>query len=652
MAKNTEEEFDLPQIWEDIQQSRSDKTSESRLWDLVRAYLEDKQNGLAMDTRTNTLVASTVAAPYGGTRGRLQFNIMKSAYRTLTSMLTVNVPGIRSRPASPSIEDIVKAQSNELAAQYWWHEQHVPDVAKRKLIPWLITTGNAFMHVRYSSNQKKVIPEVVSPYDCYPEPNNIDPDEVAWWAIRKMMSKKDLIKLFPDYKQVIEDYGQESKREQRGQYTDDKTPRGSVDVYYVYWKDGKCGICLGEDWLYKSKTPTGYLTFFRFTYFAGKLWGHSPFVSMIDHQTAINRRKNMELDSADLMANPVWMVPVGSVVNPDAISNKPGKVIQFNHLTGAPQRVSGVSMPPDFASGTAQLQSEAYEMLGLNSVQLGKRVIGVTSGKGMEVLADKSTSQLQMTMSDLELGLTEVTSNALRLIKTFYSEGMLIRMLDDSGRVVYEQLQTQDFDEDPEVFLQSDTLFRTDLQDMEARTLDLYDRKMIPADEAMKRLTYSLGSYQANKKMRSWAHAQKLLVVATGAKGLDKGIEIFPTDDLEAILEVFNEFMQTDDFYNNTPPERQDYIAGIVAAVGANGKMTPDQLAEAANARIWPVQPKDDRATVQYLGSTGSPMAQAQIADQASMMSDKAEAMQSAMEGVASQAPQGTPAPAMAMPVQ
>lgn len=643
-------QVDLPDIYEDILESRTEKVIETRVWDLVRAFLEDKQTGLVFDTRTGMLAQSSQRSA----RGTLQFNLLKPGYRTLTSMLTINVPGIKTRPASGSIDDIVKSQSNDLAALYWWHSEKLPELVKRKLLPWLIETGNGFVHTRYSSDQQKVVATVVSPYDCYPEPGNIDPEEVQWWAVKQAVPKADLVKRFPKQKDAIEQYGDDAKRDQMGQFQDAKVPKGRVDVYYCYWRDGKCGIALGHDWLWTAEKPFGYLTFFRYTYFAGKLWSDGPFKSVLDHQSAINRRENAELDSADLCANPMWMVPTGSLVNPSALSNKPGKVAEFNPVVGPPQRVMGVTMPPDFAGRTASLQAEVYEMLGLNAVMLGKRVIGVGSGKGMEVLADKSAGQLQMTMSDLEIGLVDVTTSALKLIKRFYKEPLLVKMLGQEGRIVSESLDVENFDDAPEVFFQADSLFRSDIQDMEARTMDLYDRKLIDPDEATQRLQFSLGAYRANKKMMAWAHAQKLLAAAAGKLGANKGIEILPSDDLKSIGEVFQEFMQTDDYYA-LPISRQDYIAAILASLSAGGNMTADQLAEASKKRIWPAQPHNPVQAQQMNVAAGSPQAQAQIAGQADQMQQLGAAMgpdqvgkamdqQGALAGAASAAPGVGPA--------
>ncbi len=624
----------LPEIWEDIRQSREEKLQESRLWDLIRAFLEDRQNQLAFDLRNNQITASSTVATYNpGGRGRVQFNVLKPVYRTLASLLSTNVPGIRTIPASPSIEDIVKSEATMLAGQYYWRDTNIQQTVGSKLVPWLLATGNGFLCTKYSPQRKKVITECPSPYDVYPEPGCIDPDEVNWWAIKQLIRKKDLQAAYPDHAKEIDDYAQEATRDQMGLFQDSRLPKDRVDVYTVYWRDGRYGVCIGKTWLFggdgDTYVPEGTtpLVFIRYTHFAGKLWGHSPFVSAIDLQTTYNRRRNMELDAADQMANPVWLVPTGSVTNVNSISNKPGKVIPFNPVAGAPTRVPGVSMPPDFSAGTQQLVAEIYDMLGIHSVTLGKRAIGVTSGKGMEVLANNDISQLQMTMNAIENGLMHVAKTAILFMREYYPEGVMVRMMDQTGKVISQQLQQTDFQDSPEVYFEASSLFRMESEDMDAQTLGLFDRKLLDADEARKRLSFRVADYKATEKMRSWAHARKLLAAAAGLLGDSKGIEIFPTDDLTAIGQVFQEFMQTDDYYA-LPPERQDYIAAVLAALSSNGQMTPDQLAEASHKKIWPPQPKKPQDAREMVIATDSQIAQQQVVDERAMMAQHASEIQ------------------------
>ena len=58
------------------------------------------------------------------------------------------------------------------------------------------------------------------------------------------------------------------------------------------------------------------------------------------------------------------------------------------------------------------------------------------------------------------------------------------------------------------------------------------------------------------------AHAKKLLEATK--RGYE--IEIFQTDDISAMLNVFADFVHTDDFYE-LPEERQLYIRDIVVAL-------------------------------------------------------------------------------------
>jgi hypothetical protein len=86
------------------------------------------------------------------------------------------------------------------------------------------------------------------------------------------------------------------------------------------------------------------------------------------------------------------------------------------------------------------------------------------------------------------------------------------------------------------------------------------------------------------------------------------GIEIFPTDDLAAFKMVFSEYIQSPQYYNDNTPEVQQYLQAMLVRI-CQPTLPPDQVAEQANRKVWPMQPTDpaQQAQAGLAASVGAP---------------------------------------------
>ena len=285
------------------------------------------------------------------------------------------------------------------------------------------------------------------------------------------------------------------------------------------------------------------------------------------------------------MGNTKWVVPKTAGVANSAITSRPGEKIYYNPAGGAPQQIAPAPIPEYVIHNMTRLQSEMGDVAGLHSVSLGKRAVGVTSGKAMETLAAYDTSQLEGTQYYIEQAVAAMAKTALMLMQKYYTEPKMIRMLDDSGRVSFNAIQATSLSEDPEVFIEAGSLFRDEAQDRDAKVMELLQMGLIPPEEALDELSFRTGNAFVSKKVRALAHARDMLEASKqGAE-----IEIFQSDDLAAFKEVFSEFIQGAEFYT-LAEETQEYIRDILVAVESAG--LPDQvyLQMAGNQEVFPRQ--------------------------------------------------------------
>jgi len=614
MAKKELEGFpaDFKQL---VDTSDYRKTTERKVWDLALLFLEGRQ-WVQYDTTARTNVSSQ------GTDGpawKITVNLLINIYRNLLSKLATEYPSVAVTPATALTDDILKAQATELALKYYWNQQDLKGKLT-KAFSWLLTTGTSALHSYYDAESDQIETEVVNPYDLVFEPYVDSPDESDWIAIRRHVKRWELIKQFPKSKKFIEEASDSLNPSTRpGQASLEQVPANRLEIYEVYWRDGKHAFVLGSEYLYKGTNPLIEIPIkiIRYTEVPGKLWGVGLLAPLIDMQWLYNKSRSQVLQNIELMSNPKWLIPKTSGVNPNAITNRAGEKVYYNAAGGTPQQIGAAPLPSHIFDNITRLQSEMMDVSGIHSTTLGKRAVGITSGKAMQTLAEQDMSQLQVTQLRIEETMRGVARDVIRLMKHYYKEDKMIRMMDGLGKLIFKQVTNADYVEDPEVFIETGSLFRSEAQDRDAKILQLYELKLLPPEEALKELSYKTGNKYVIERMEDMAHANELLEAAT--RGFE--IEIFRTDNLGVFKEVFGSFMRQPDYYA-LDEEAQNYIRDIYVALETGGEPM-DPANAPANDRVFPrdvppkIEPNDAIASVIGQSSGQAQMQQADAIGQA-----------------------------------
>ncbi len=586
------------------------RVEERRFWDLSLLFLEGKQ-WAQYDNSTTRLVGG--AGFQGGESWRITVNLLINIYRNILSTLSTEYPSIAVTPATALTDDILKAQATEIALKYYWQK----DKLKTKLslaFSWLLSCGTVGLHSYYDELTEEVTTEVVNPFDLIFEPYVSSPEESDWIAVRRHVKKYELIKQFPKHKKLIEEASDSMDPSNRpGDASFTQIPEGRLEIFEVYWRDGKHAFVLGSDYLYQGFSPLKRIPIqiIRYTEVPGRLWGVGLIAPLIDMQWLYNKSRSQVLQNIELMSNPKWLIPKTAGVNPNAITNRPGEKVFYNQAGGKPEQIGASPLPSHVFDNITRLQSEMMDVSGIHSTTLGKRAVGVTSGKAINALQSGDKSQLMITMTYIEEAAKNLAESVIDLMKHNYKETKMIRMLDGLGTLVYKELKNTDIVDNPEVFIDAGSLFRDEAQDRDAKILNLYEMKLIEPHEALQELSYRTGNKHVVRRMETMAHADELLQAAV--QGYD--IEIFRTDDLAMFIEVFGGYMRQPIYYT-LPPERQDYIRDIFISIETAmlpADQKPDLEETLVNSQVYPkvVPPKKDEEQLQAALTQNSPQAQA-----------------------------------------
>ena len=605
----------IPNISGKIQEAKTSKAVEEKQWDCNLKFLEGNQH-LSYDKNLQSWL--TVRA----NDNLPTINLLLPLYRNLVSRLVAAYPGVVVMPASPSYDDILKSQSSEAALRYYWSEQNIEKLVN-ELVQWLVPCGNALIHTYYDPDKKKICSEVIKPFDFFYERGIVDVRDSRWIAIRRFFTKEDLLETYPEKREEIENYitlqdesgyqyqdGGVNYVDGQSYYYSNYKPPGKHEVFEVYTTKGEHGIVLGDVWLFEGATPSNVMPcqHVKWTELRNRVWGLSLLTPLLELQSYYNRARGQILHNVELMANPKWLIPKNAGVAPNAITKKAGEKIFYNPAGGIPQQVAAAPIPAYVIDNIRQLQSEMMDVSGVHGSTLGKRQIGILSGKAIQEMTAADMSTLQMTQNGIESAIGEMAKVVLVYMKAYYTEAKMYRMLDRIGKVVFKAVSSEDIVDDPEIFIQANTLFQSDAVERETRAIQLYQAGLLDKEQAMAEINFRTGNAYIIEQLSGIAHAKEMLdAVKQGA-----AIEIFLTDDLKAFEQVFGEFIRDPDYYT-LPPERQEYIRDVLISVATAGAEQPDEALNNAKQRekVFPREP----AAVASSVLMGSPVAAVQTAN-------------------------------------
>ena len=580
-----------------LRESKLEKQPHQRLWDMSLRFLEGRQWLSWNDDKRRFTNAPD---PSDGMT-RVTVNMLLNIYRNISSRLALAYPSAVVLPASPSSGDIIKAQSSETALRYYWSTANIEHVL-RDAIDWAITTGTTALHSYYDPGSEVVKTVAHGAYDIFFERGVISPEDSAWIGLRTYHTRNDLKNAYKDKADQIESLSAGEEYKSEGIY---EGPKDRVEVFEIYWRDGKHAIIAGDVYLFQEKLSGKKIPIqiIRYTSLPRRLWGISLLAPLLDLQVLYNKSRSQIIHNVETMGNPKWLVPRTAGISANAITNRPGEKVFFNPAGGPPVQAAPVPIPSYVIDNIARVQAEMGDVAGLHSVSLGKRAVGVTSGKAIDALSARDSSQLENTQQSIEYAVKRLAECILMLMGKFYSEEKMMRMLDETGRVTFHAIKGMDLVTDPEVHIETGSLFRQEAQDRDDKVLGLLQMGLLTPDQAIKELSFRTGNAFVTKKIQAMSHASDLLDAAK----LGAEVEFFANDDLEAIELIFSEFMQTAEYYK-LPEDRQEYIRDALVSVLAFGMPDPEYEAMRSSQTVFPRKPNINPAQ-----PMGMPTAQQQL---------------------------------------
>ena len=607
--------------WAELQASENSKLVDRQRWSLALLFLEGRQN-VRWDQGTNAFVQGIDRQGARKRRSPPIINHLPNIYRNLSARFDTAAPGFVAFPATPATDDIIKAEVTEATARYYWYQAKIAYVL-RKHVQWLLSGGTSGFHTYYNPGTDNVESGALDPFNLFFEPGSEDPDESDWIGYRTYHTKRALIAVYPHLEAVIEKLPLSDPTQSRlfgRPFSSVQAQANRVEVFETYWRDGTRVVQVADRVLLEGENAlkTIPIRIVRYTTIPKNLWGQGLIYSLVNIQALYNEMRDQILQNARLMGNPKLLLPTNSGVAKDAWTDAAGEKIYFNDAASAPKPWVPPPLPQYVTDQVPLLLSEMQDVAGVHAVSLGKRSVGVSSGVAIDALGSKDSQQLRHTQEDILHAIEGVANDAVRLMRAHYKGKRWIRMFDFYGRMMQRELDATQLQEDPEIFIQSGSLWRDDAQDRDQKVMDYLQLGLLEKDEAKKALSHHLGTSQL-QQAADMSHAHQVL---DALKQGDFEVEIYKTDPLPVFQEVFAEFLRDPSAHEPLPAERVNYIRDVFLAIAVGGN--PQQVAEGqASYKVWPVQPTSDKIN-QMAGMVAAPESESAQLQQAGQVAETA----------------------------
>ena len=552
------------------------------IWDTSRRFLDGLQYG-----RYNSQATTWVTEPSEPGISRVTVNLLLPIYNRLQSMLSVVVPYMGVRPASMTTPDMITAKTEAAVIQYLWEQAKVPKKI-REANRWLITTGNSYLHTFYNQETSRVDVEVVSPYDILVQEGVNDIHDSEWLIRRSYVYESVIERIYPKIDLSKVTPATIRAGEERNNFTYAASISTDEDQYEVleYWSraEKKHCILVGDQtaWEAKKYDPAEKypIVHFKFHRLAGRLHGKGAIAPLIQIQKEYNAQRSAIITNIRRMGNLQWLIPNNAGV--EDVTNVPGAIIRYNAAAAPPKQVPLNPLPGYVLDNVNRSHSEMLDLAGIHGTSLGKRVSGVQSGKAIESLVSQDVSQLQGVLDSVEEGAILLSECMLMLVKRHYTKAKMIRIFRFDGTMFFKNIKGADLSDEPDIFIEAGSLFKEHIKEREERAVQMLQLGLLTPEEAKRSIRFFGQESQIQQSVRGYNYALDLLEAAL----VGDVVQVLPTDPLNAIVEVFQEYSTSEEF-RDLPMEIQQNVTNVLISVLAQGN---PQVYETLQTPVSPFQ--------------------------------------------------------------
>ncbi len=557
------------QIAQFAQQFYDESQPHRRLWCLCA----DVMDGFMGQYGSESMVRAGLEMAYFNRPRDISFNITQPQFRNASARLETEIPSWGSRAASNSVDDLAKSQAAEQMLTYHYVEDEVK-YKLGKVVDWEIIFGTSAVLTAMKGDD--VVQEPFGPDCIRAEPGILDPDDSRFLGVTRITTRAALNRKFPGHEAEVMQ-APVPTRQDTWWGGESRLPPDRVEVLEVYCRSGHWFLLCGSAGtvLAHGKTPMKCMPvqIFRYTALPYRFFGMGMVEQAIPAQYAYSASWNQILTNARLMSQPKILIHENSGVAEDAFTSRAGEKVSWrNHK---PEPWHGQSLPQYAQQLPATSQSALWDATGMHAASGGKRTPGLTTGVAIEAIVSQDEVQFGVTKRDIKRNVERMGKCALLYMQAYYPDEKIIRQFDRYGSAIAVELKATDLADNPQVFVEADTLFKDDVTARQERVMEFARMGAIPPALAIQMLQQNIDPLKPQKPISDFVEAKRALeaVIAQGfaiqdatrppmldgQPAMRKTVRFYPTDNFRVFADVVRQFIRSDQFYQ-LAPERQDDI--------------------------------------------------------------------------------------------
>ncbi|WP_256702272.1 hypothetical protein [Paenibacillus sp. P32E] len=158
--------------------------------------------------------------------------------------------------------------------------------------------------------------------------------------------------------------------------------------------------------------------------------------SMLPIQRGLNIALTMFATNLKKMGSTKWLVPLGSNVDEEELNDEISGIIHFNaNAGGKVDRVSGADVPNGFDRIIEYYNRLIDDMSGVREISQGALPAGLDTASGLALMVEQENEKLAVSSQNYERGMKKLLKRVLQLMKKYYTEERLGRILGEDNEI-------------------------------------------------------------------------------------------------------------------------------------------------------------------------------------------------------------------------
>lgn len=287
---------------------------------------------------------------------------------------------------------------------------------------------------------------VCDPLTLFIDPAASSEEEIRWWMERKARDVDEIaaeygVEVSPDGNLDYLNIYDVANANGTGNDTKRKDNMAMVNELWINpckkYPNGLKYTCTADKELDKDENA-GDAPYQLFGYIPipGSVKSDAVVKDMLPVQRGINIKRSMIATHAKRLGNALWLIPMGSGVDEEDLTNETGGFVHYNPANNMkPERAIAPDIPSFYDRDLQQDAIDLDDLSGAREVSQGSMPKGLDTLGGLEIMVEQENEKLVVAAQNYENGMKKVMKRLLKLLKNHYTEERQARILGEDNEI-------------------------------------------------------------------------------------------------------------------------------------------------------------------------------------------------------------------------